>query len=589
MQRHLRPAAAAAIALLATFAHVDTRAQQAPAAAAAAPMGESKAGGLIIKYRDSKRSAVAIAASVQGASAVAAARGIIVQRERENAMGARVLRFEQVLEAAEVEQLARDLKNSDADIEYVEPDYVMQPHWVPNDPRFGDQWHYTDPVGGINLPDALDITDGSSIRVAVLDTGIRAHADLAANILPGYDFITDVPTANDGNGRDSNASDPGNWTTSGMCNPDVVRNSNWHGTHVAGTVAALGNNGIGVSGVAPKAKIVPVRVLGRCGGFTSDIADAIVWAAGGAVVGVPMNANKAQVINMSLGGQQPCSATYQNAINKARNLGAMIVVSAGNANLNISGFQPASCVGVLPVAATNQGGGKATYSNFGAGVFIASPGGDNGEPGVLSTSNTGMTTPLADSYRWMQGTSMAAPHVSGVAALMISANSTLPINMVSTIMKETARSFPGSCSACGAGIVNAAAAVKSAYAYTAENEPNNTTGTQQFLTKNPADVYGAINDGNSDNDHYLVPLAAGSTLTATLDNRGWIDMNLYFYNSNTGQVLGGSAKAGGGGDEKITYVNTSGKLMWITLRVLRGAMAPAAATVQPYKLMVRKS
>lgn len=586
MQRHLKPAAAAALALAASLANVDGLAQPAPSSPA---INESKAAGLIIKYRDDRRSAAAIAASVQGASAAAAARGIVVQRERENALGARVLRFEQVLDAAEVEQLARDLKNSDADIEYVEPDYVMQPHWVPNDPLFANQWHYTDPVGGINLPDALDITDGSSIRVAVLDTGIRAHADLAANVLPGYDFITNTTVSMDGNGRDGDASDPGDWTTSGMCTPNVVRNSSWHGTHVAGTVAALGNNGLGVSGVAPQAKIVPVRVLGRCGGFTSDIADGIVWAAGGVVVGAPMNANKAQVINMSLGGQQPCSATYQNAINKARNLGAMIIVSAGNANLNISGFQPASCVGVLPVAATNQGGGKASYSNFGAGVFIASPGGDNGEPGVVSTSNSGMTTPAMDNYRSMQGTSMAAPHVSGVAALMISANSTLPINMVPTIMKETARAFPGACSNCGAGIVNAAAAVKSAYAYTAEHEPNNTTGTQQFLTKNPADVYGAINDGNADNDHYLVPLAAGSTLTATLDNRAAIDMNLYFYNSNTGQVLGGSAKAGAGGDEKITYVNTSGKLMWITLRVLRGPLAPAMAAPQPYKLMVRKT
>jgi len=587
MQRHLKPAAVAAIALFAAFAQVETFAQQAPAAAAALP---SQAGGLIVKYRDSHRSPVAVAASVQGATAAAAARGMKVQLERENAMGARVLRFDRVLDAAEVEQLARDLKNSDADIEYVEPDYVAHSHYTPNDPLFANQWHYTNAIGGINLPDALDITDGGSVRVAVLDTGIRPHADLAANILPGYDFITNTTTSNDGNGRDSNASDPGDWTTMGLCTSGVVRDSSWHGTHVAGTVAAQGNNALGVSGVAPGAKIVPVRVLGRCGGFSSDIADGIVWAAGGVVVGAPMNANKAQVINMSLGGQQPCTATYQAAITKARNLGAIVVVSAGNSNLNISGFQPASCVGVLPVAATNMGGGKATYSNFGGGVFIASPGGDDFEPGVVSTSNTGKTTPVMDSYRSMQGTSMAAPHVSGVAALMVSANSLLPINMVSQLMKETARAFPGSCVGCGAGIVDAEAAVRAAYAYRPENEPNNTMGTQQFLPVIPADVYGSINEANgADNDHYLMALPAGSTLTATLDNRSALDMNLYFYNSNSGQVLGSSAKAGAGGDEKITYVNTSGKQMWITLRILRGVSTPAQPAAQPYKLMVRRT
>jgi serine protease len=293
---------------------------------------------------------------------------------------------------------------------------------------------------------------------------------------------------------------------------------------------------------------------------------------------------------MSLGGQQSCSATMQAAIDKARNLGAMVVVSAGNSNLNASGFEPASCKGVISVAATNRNGAKAAYSNFGASVFIAAPGGDGAvDPGVLSLSNTGTTTPNMDSTRWLQGTSMAAPHVSGVAALMLGANGLLPMSSLASILQATSRPFPGTCSQCGTGIVDATKAVQSAIAFTPEHEPNNTMGTAQVLTVSPADVYGAINDGNSDNDHYLLPLPAGQTLTAILDNRGTIDMNLYFYNSNTGQVLGGSATPIGGADEKITYVNTSGKQMWITLRVLRGAGAPAGNGAQKYKLMVKKS
>ena len=158
---------------------------------------------------------------------------------------------------------------------------------TPNDTRYNEQWHYFEATGGINAPAAWDKSTGTGVVVGVIDTGYRPHADLAANLLPGYDFISDTFVVNDGNGRDSDARDPGDWINAGECGPGdpaTFEASSWHGTHVAGTIAAVTNNGNGVAGVAFNARVVPARVLGKCGGFTSDIADAIVWASGGTVV-----------------------------------------------------------------------------------------------------------------------------------------------------------------------------------------------------------------------------------------------------------------------------------------------------------------
>lgn len=208
------------------------------------------------------------------------------------------------------------------DVEFVEEDVMMQHYLTPNDPLFQNQNHYFDQSTSINAPDAWDKATGEAVVVAVIDTGYRPHVDLAANILPRYDFISDPQIANDGNGRGSDARDAGDATSAnefGAGQP--ARSSSWHGTHVFGTIAAVTNNGEGVAGVACDAKVVPVRVLGRCGGFTSDIADGMLWASGAAVPGVPNNQNPAQVINMSLGGSGSCSQTYVNAINTARSNG----------------------------------------------------------------------------------------------------------------------------------------------------------------------------------------------------------------------------------------------------------------------------
>ncbi|WLD58621.1 S8 family serine peptidase [Salinispirillum sp. LH 10-3-1] len=360
------------------------------------------------------------------------------------------------------------------DIEHVEIDHRMQPLMTPNDPQYQQQWHLYEPAGGINAPAAWSITTGSNdVVVAVLDTGIRPHADLVDNLLPGYDFVSDVWMANDGDGRDSDASDPGDWVRAGACGnnrPARDTTNSWHGTHVAGTIAAAGNNGVGVTGVAWQAKIVPVRVLGRCGGYTSDIADGIRWAAGLPVAGVPNNPNPAQVINMSLGGTAQCGLAYQRAINDAVNAGATIVVAAGNENQNVANATPANCPNVISVASTNRQGARAFYSNYGDGIHIAAPGGEMSQSqvgGVLSTHNSGRTSIGSDSYAFQQGTSMAAPHVAGIAALMYAVQPNLTHDQVKDALQQTARTFPAvsgsnrcTTSLCGPGIADAHGALE---------------------------------------------------------------------------------------------------------------------------------
>jgi serine protease len=365
---------------------------------------------------------------------------------------------------------------ADPDVAYVEPDLLMQPFADPNDTDYSRQWDLFEATAGMNVPGAWTSTTGAGVTVAVIDTGYVAHSDLSARVVAGYDFVSDAQRAQDGNGRDANSADEGDWVKRGECGTDLQgqpvpaadQNSSWHGTHVAGTIAASTNNSKGIAGIAYDAKIQPLRVLAKCGGATSDIADAITWASGGTVSGVPANQTPAKVINMSLGGQSSCSTTYQNAINGAINRGTSVVVAAGNSNMNVANFTPANCSGVITVAATGREGNKAFYSNFGTRIDIAAPGGETRrgtdtpgtittpENGIWSTLNAGATTPGAENYKPYQGTSMAAPHIAGLAALLVAKKPSLTPAEVKTLIKANSRPLPGTCSGgCGAGLADA--------------------------------------------------------------------------------------------------------------------------------------
>lgn len=393
------------------------------------------------------------------------------------------------------------------DVEYAQLNYIFQIQLTPNDQQYPMQWHYFDrgnganqSPGGISLPTRWDLGTGdNSVVVAVIDTGILPnHEDIigSPNLIPGYDMISDTFIANDGNGRDSDPTDPGDAFAANECGPgSPARGSSWHGTHVAGTVGVgRTNNNIGIAGVNWKVSVQPVRVLGKCGGTSADINDAIRWAAGLSVGGVPTNSTPAKVINMSLGGLGACSSApaTQSAINDAVNAGTTVVVAAGNSAENAANHQPASCNNVITVAASDYRGHLVSrYSNFGSTVEIMAPGGDvarddngDGSPdGVLSMVNGG--------YSFYNGTSMAAPHVAGVAALLLADNPNRTPAQITALIQANAipRSTVECPQPCGAGLLNA-----------------NFSPGQQLLNVTPANLN--LNIGDS------------STITATLTQGG---------------------------------------------------------------------
>lgn len=356
------------------------------------------------------------------------------------------------------------------DVLYAEPNLVLRAFATPGDPSYADQWHYP----AIGLPAAWDVTTGSAdVVVAVGDTGIlhagdassATHPDLVGRVLPGYDFISDPGVANDGGGRDPDPYDVGD---------EPWGQSSYHGTHVAGTIGAATDNGVGVAGVDWSAKILPVRMLGVGGGSLVDIVEGTLWAAGIPVAGVPVNPTPAHVINLSLGGTAPCSSFTQEAFDRiaaeAPNA-AIVVVAAGNENADAGYATPANCGGVIAVGATDLRDHRAPYSNYGSRIDVMAPGGDltadrdgDGSPdGVLSLSRDDATETF--DYLLQNGTSMAAPHVAGVISLMKALEPDLSLTAALAALTSTANPLTASACGrpsggdCGAGLIDAAAAI----------------------------------------------------------------------------------------------------------------------------------
>lgn len=448
---------------------------------------------LIIRYRVGEAQGDRAAAASATAERATAAERVSRSAERAQAWGMHYLksvspqlhvaRLSRALPADEARALIERLQ-ADPVVASVTIDQRVRPHALPlpTDPFFTTassgyyQWHLQAPSvvpGGINAAAAWASSTGANVTVAVLDGGYRPHPDLAANLLTAsdYDFISDLWTANDGDLRDADAQDPGDWVSAtDPARPAdcTVEDSTWHGTHVTGLLGALANNTDGV-GVAPGVKVLPVRVLGRCGGYLSDILAGMRWAAGLSVSGVTNTSTPARALNLSLGVEGACDAATQEVINEVRAREVSIVASTGNDGLTVI-TKPANCMGVVAVTAHDRLGVLASYANVGSGTAISAPGGEL-DGAVASTWNLGKTVPGADSYGLMYGTSMAVPQVVGVLALMASVRPDLPMSELEKVLLSTARPFlantycsrnPGQC---GAGMLDAGAAVAAVQTY----------------------------------------------------------------------------------------------------------------------------
>ncbi|HEY1726213.1 MAG TPA: S8 family serine peptidase [Steroidobacteraceae bacterium] len=550
---------------------------------------------IIVKWRTAGVAAVQIEAVQDRATRLSQSNGIPLRPVRNLFGSTDVMQLDHTPTRDEMQTILARL-NADPGVEYAEPDgyrFIQAfPQDPPNDPHFiagsdgngswQGQW-YLQPSSS-TTPSALGAISawansnalGTNVVVAVIDTGvITAQPDLAGQLLPGYDFVScdqgnltansggqttadcsatgsaaSYLFANNGHGWQAGADDPGDWIATADTTNTLFINagctsvepSSWHGTKVAGVIAAATNNGIGIAGVAPNARILPVRAIGKCSGRVSDIAAAIMWAAGQPVTvdaGSITASTPAKIINLSLGNNTSCSTTEQNAITAATNAGILVVAAAGNEGGAIDA--PANCTGVVSVVGLRETGTKVPFSNLSSSssaATIAAPGGNcvNSQAGqpclydIETTTDAGSTTPAPTPgfYTYSQlspaflnsggnsanaanvGTSFAAPMVAGTAALMLSANTSLTSAQVIARLQSSALAFPTSSSTsntqcqlasatadsngnfsepgtpaecvcttatCGAGMVNAAAAVLQAIGMFVQITPSRTSAS----------------------------------------------------------------------------------------------------------------
>lgn len=423
---------------------------------------------VIVKLRDTGSWTSVQAKSASSAMAALAGRNkLALKQARQITSTLHVMQFEPEASGESVTESVARLR-ADSAVEYVEPDQRRYPHAVPNDPLYVGQWYLQNAGSTPSAIDAVgvwDVTTGNTgVVVADIDTGVLySHPDLlrlaaGGRLLPGYDFVADPSVANDGDGRDSDPTDPGDWVTAAESNSATfsgcsASDSSWHGTRVAGILGALTNNSTGVAGVTWSSSILPVRVLGKCGGFDSDILAAMLWAGGIPVNGVPDNPYPAKIENLSLGALGTlCPASYQDVVSQLTAAGVLVVASAGNEGGPVG--IPARCPGVAAIAGLRHTGTKVGFSSLGTEIALGAPGGNcvntgAGQPCLFSidtTSNLGTTSAsthaYTDQFNINVGTSFSAPIVSGIAGLMVAVNGNLNSAQLIARLKEGANAYP---------------------------------------------------------------------------------------------------------------------------------------------------
>jgi serine protease len=429
-----------------------------PAASASAPVVQR----FLVKLR-SNSEADGFEPAAARINDIATRHGLLVRNVRHIVSGIHVLQIESRSAAESAAQALARLR-ADPAVEYAELDQWRHAKAQPDDPLFTDQWFLqAGEPAAIDAVDAWNVTSGSpGLVIADLDTGVRFdHPDLrnetANRLLPGYNLISSAAIANNTYGRGPDASDPGDWiSASDLKNPVfascTVANSSWHGTRVAGVLGAITNNSTGVAGVTWQGWVEPVRVLGKCGGYDSDIIAGMAWAAGNPVEGVPDNPYPARILNMSLGAVGACPDSYQQMVDEVVAEGVLVVVSAGNEGGPVDA--PANCAGVLAVAGLRHVGTKVGYSSLGPQIGIAAPAGNcvnsqAGEPclySIITTTNSGTTVPATDTYtdqyNYNVGTSFSAPQVAAIAGLMLSVNGNLTGEQLIERLQAGSQPFP---------------------------------------------------------------------------------------------------------------------------------------------------